>query len=109
MDGHALPGRGGGLAGFTSSQVNRIRALPRPYGVHITVGDALEYPAAVLPEVASRLEGIAAQVAPFVLKGASYDSTTGIPSWPCAGRRASTTCTGWPPPAPCTSTPCATA
>ncbi len=71
--GTLFPDEGAVWPGFTSSQVNRIRALPRPYGVHITVGDALEYPATVLPEVASRLEGIAAQVAPFVLKGASYD------------------------------------
>jgi 2'-5' RNA ligase len=59
--------------GFTTEQVTRIRTLPRPYGVHVTISDALEYPARTVPTLIERLEAITAQVPPFKLTGVSYD------------------------------------
>jgi hypothetical protein len=58
--------------GFSVGDVSRIRAPVRPYGVHITVGDALDYPFRSLVHVIERLEAITSQLPPFQLRGASY-------------------------------------
>ncbi len=60
--------------GFYPGDVSRIRALPRPYGVHITLGDALEYPLRALPVIAERLDAITRQLPVFMLRGGFYDT-----------------------------------
>ena len=71
--GIVFPDEGAAWPGFSTEDVTRIRTLPRPYGVHITLGDALEYPTEALPIIGERLAAITEQLPAFTLRGASYD------------------------------------